>query len=245
MLRKLLMSTVSAAALIAGICALEATAARADLMPGDTFAYSGYSVTPNYNVVTFTRPDSSTFQGLAGAITLHGTDPMMDLLTWCLDVTHTLQNAYTYTVGNDASVGNNGTDPADPVASSLTDAQKGEIGALINFGNSDLGDAAAVAVAIWDTEYAGTGWSVTADATTQVAADAILAMNLDPLHFLVLSDLPAVPDQLLGLINPSTVPLPGVPEPTTLALLGAGLIGIGFGARRKRHVPSGMSASAI
>lgn len=167
--------------------------------------------------------------GIAGQILL--TTSIGTLGTWCVDIEHTVQlgQHYTYTAGP-LLTDNTGSSPA--TSNPLTATQIQQIGSLAAYGNALMlsaptnWDSAAIQAAIWNVEY---GTTATGSAAFMTSLSHITAL---------LPSLPAASGVQLSNLNGSnrylsqSLYLTDVPEPSSLAALGVGLLGVGFMRRR-------------
>lgn len=198
-----------------------------------TFIYSNYSVVNDQNV-TIIGPGNFNETVGSGQIVLQSSDGTLP--TWCIDIFDYLANSGSYNFSNTPS--NNGTEPPAPPSAALTNAQIGEIGALIVYGDSHLNDSFDVSsgtqIAIWETEDGGLGYSFNGSAGADAVAASLLASPLTP--YFGWDMLYSVDNQ--GLVNNQG--LSTIPEPSSLALLVAALGGIWFISRLKRPLRAGL-----
>lgn len=205
--KRLKNSLLAAACLTVGVVAH----ARADIL-----TYTGYTVLDDQNVtVQFGPPGQQvTERSGAGQITLTGTNtPGGSLATWCIDLAD-----YLLAAGQFNQTDNGG----------FADG----INALIShFDPTNYDASAATQVAIWRQEY-GPFATITPDnANVSMLADCYISN---------VNDGTWQPDQsmqtvrLIGVSgNQDQATLVPVPEPASMAILGAGMVGMGV-LRRKR-----------
>jgi len=150
---------------------------------------------------------------------------------WCIDIYHDDQ------VGGGQSVsfatGPITTNSATPIAVALTDEQISKIRGLVNYGDALLANpatasnnaSAAIQLAIWEIEYPT--FSYDGNDTLNNLIESYKAASAGyggPVTALISQQ----GTQNLVTSNPALVP-----EPASMALLGAGVLGLGVSRRRK------------
>ncbi len=203
----------------------------------DTFSYSGYSLSGGENLhVTDAALAIDNEYGGAGLI---GLDGSYTIQAYCVDLADWLLSSGSY-ITNVNPLFN----PNLAGTSSITgDSKIADINALIANG----GNFAAVQLAIWETEYGAAASFTPDDSGLQAVATGYLTniengswTGLIGQTIAELSPVDGVANQTLIYMTAdmdmlgSSTSLNAVPEPTTLALLGAGVMMMIGGVRKRR-----------
>jgi hypothetical protein len=214
---------VKVAVIFAGLAMLGSHATTAN---AGTFTYHSYGFAGENVHITDTSLGVNNEYGGAGLITLNGSSA---IAAYCVDIADWLLGSGTYNTGvNPAS------NPNLAGLSSFTGHSKiADIGALIANGSN----AAAVQVAIWETEYGGAVTITPDDQNLQSVANV---------YFTDLQTLWTVPGNLSlmeltpagGQTNQTLVYMVAAPEPASMAILGSGMIALGY-ARKRRQTGRG------
>jgi len=225
---------------------LGATAASLIVLSGSAFAatfdYSSYNVVNNLNVQIAAGPlNGLSTNGTYGSgqidLTGAGANLGQTLYTWCIDAFHDLQGNGLYNIVS-PPLNNAGGDSRGTAISAST---LGQIGALMTYGDAHIADnyftSSAVQIAIWDTEYAGLGYSFTSgDSNVTGLVSTLLGEvgSWNPVNnvqeVIALNNDGHAINQGLGYI--SAVPLPGAAMMFGASLLALG--GFGWKARQKK-----------
>lgn len=213
--------------------------------------YDSYNVVDNVNV-TIGYPGISSGPYGSGEIQFFNGGNLV-ATTYCIDVQHDLLGSGQWNVTDavdTAGVSNIDNAGGGPGGTLLSWSTLGELGALEEYGETNLGSnanvSAAVQLAMWDVEYGSAITTTSASSAVQALASTLvfdattgrLGSDTDVawLHYCN-SDNVCNQGQLelLGPGNSITNPPFITPEPSSLAILGGVLLGFaGFGAWRRR-----------